>query len=164
MLFRRIWIIMDVCNKSTIGGDLDMKAVALWISTGPFLSEGVWREGRPRFFVAISTRGVGALWFCMVGKSFFRGVASKYLQVSKQDRKKGVWKISLPFSDFWKFCIDFQFDFLCHANTINSCNLWWPPVKLPAAVGQWDGQNGLVGKGPHNLGKVMWRISANICR
>ena len=38
---------MDVCNKSTIGGDLDMKAVALWISTGdfrrcsgPFLSEG----------------------------------------------------------------------------------------------------------------------------
>ena len=27
---------MDVCNKSTIGGDLDMKAVALWISTGDF--------------------------------------------------------------------------------------------------------------------------------
>lgn len=27
------------------------RRVALWISTGPFLSEGFWREGRPRFFL-----------------------------------------------------------------------------------------------------------------
>ena len=165
MLFRRIWIIMDVCNKSTIGGDLDMKAVALWISTGPFLSEGFWREGRPRFFLLQYRPGelvpCDFVWLVKVSLEVL--LQNTYKSRSKT-AKKGSWKISLPFSDFWKFCIDFQFDFLCHANTINSCNLSWPPVKLPVAVGQWDGQNGLVGKGPHNLGKVMWKISANICR
>ena len=165
MLFRRIWIIMDVCNKSTIGGDLDMKAVALWISTGPFLSEGFWREGRPRFFLLQYRPGelvpCDFVWLVKVSLEVL--LQNTYKSRSKT-AKKGSERSLFPSLTSGSSASISNLIFyvtptlsilaICHGH----------PVKLPVAVGQWDGQNGLVGKGPHNLGKVMWRISAKICR
>lgn len=53
---------MDVCNKSTIGGDLDMKAgSSLDFHWSIFVGRFLKGRSTPFFFVAISTRGVGAL-------------------------------------------------------------------------------------------------------